>query len=586
MDLSKSEQERADQMAKKIARYRASIRAFIKDEWGLVPQSPKPEYREQWEQVIATKGLDWERLKKTVKGDWFGDPVDPNHRGGEWVWFDFKKGTHYTWQQNIILIGIEKAVAGDASLLLSVVSGHGIGKSATCSWIVLWFLYCYFESQVAVTAPTSHQMHDVLWKEMSIWITRMQIEDDRELYEWTSDYVRIAYAPDSWFARARTSTKENTEAMAGVHSDTGVGVIADEASGIPQQVFDTAEGALTGANVFMFLISNGTQATGYFFDTHHRFAFDWQNFQFNGEESPIVDRKFIALKAKHGLDSEEYKIRVKGGFPGENMLDDSGYMQLIPESKITVRAAGANEIPFIGRKVLGIDPSGDGKDAATFCIRDSFKAEIVHSMPKANDKQIAERALTLMAHYDIKPEDVVVGAFGTGADVAKEIAIASAKLPNGPFKVYSVMEGNTPAEEEDYNWEFFRRHIDEVTNPAENPSEFADLYLNIRALMYFRARKWLIAGGALVDANPENSEFSHEFLDQAYKRSLQGNKIQLRSKREMVKLKIKSPNRSDAMALSMLRDIEPDVQYAKNKTDDDDEQNGDGLGSDDRFGAL
>lgn len=578
----RNEQELIDEQARKIKGYRASIRAFIREKWGLEPQPVKPEYQQQWNRVIAAVGTDWERAKKTVRADWFGDPVDPSHRGGEWIWNKFQKGKHYTWQQNLILIGIEKAVAGNASRLLSVVSGHGIGKSATCSWIVLWFLYCFYESQVAVTAPTSHQMHDVLWKEMSIWINRMPAED-AELYDWTSEYVRMAYSPASWFARARTASKENTEAMAGVHSDGGVAIIGDEASGIPQQVFDTAEGALTGPNVFVVLISNGTQATGYFFDTHHRTSYDWQNFQFNGEESPIVDRQFIALKAKHGVDSEEYKIRVKGGFPGENMADTSGYMQLLPEARITVRLKGLMDIPFVGRKILGIDPSGEGKDEATFVIRDRFKAECVLSMPKANDKMIAERGLTFMAAYDIRPEDVVVGAFGVGADVAKEMAIASAKFKGGPYEIYSVMEGRKPYEEEDYNWKFFRRHADEITNPNENPDEFDDLYLNMRALMYFRSRAWLISGGALVDVNEEDSDFKNEFLTIAWKRSLQGNKVQLRSKREMAKLKLKSPNKADALSLTMLRDLDDNVQYAK---EDEDEKEKETMDADERHSVL
>lgn len=578
-----TEEQAIDAQARRIKAYRASIRGFIKAMWKLEPQPVKPEYREQWERVTRTTGQEWERAKKTVRADWFGDPVDPTHRGGDWIWYDFVKGRHYTWQQHLILLGIEKAVARNASSLLSVVSGHGIGKSATCTWVILWFLYCFMESQVGVTAPTSHQMHDVLWKELSIWINKMP-EDDRELYEWTSEYVRMNYAPASWFARARTSSKENTEALAGVHSESGVLLVADEASGIYQQVFDTMEGALTGKNIFMLLISNGTQATGYFFDTQHKSKHNWQNFGFNGEESPIVDRAFIELKAKHGLDSEEYKIRVKGGFPGENMADNSGYMQLIPEARITVRLKGLLDVPFIGRKILGIDPSGEGKDEATFVIRDRFKAECVLRLPKADDKIIAERALTFMAHYNIAPEDVVVGAFGVGANVAKEIAIASAKMKGGPYEIYSVMEGNKPDEEEHYNWKFFRRHADEITNPEENPKEFVDLYLNIRALMYFRTRAWFFGGGALVDVNEQDSDFKNEFLYIAYKRSLQGNKIQLKSKREMNKEGIKSPNMADGLSLTMLRDLDDNVQYAT--ADKEDEDNNDREPDDDRFNAL
>ena len=572
-----------EQIIARTALYRPQIRTFVKDMWGLEPQPPKPQYKEAFETICRKTGDDWEEAKKTVKADWFGDPVNTGRRDLEWKWFNFEKGKHYSWQQNLILIGVEKAIQGDASRLISVVSGHGIGKSATCAWIIIWFLYCFQESQVPVTAPTSHQMHDVLWKELSIWIKKISVEKVRELYDWTSDYVRIIYSPESWFARARTSTKENTEAIAGVHADH-VCIVVDEASGVPQQVFDTAEGALTSGNVFVFLISNGTQTMGYFYDTHHIASKDWQNYAFDGEESPLVDRSFIALKAKHGFESDEYKIRVKGKFPGESQMDDSGYLQLIPEGKIIVRPVSA-ELPFIGRKILGIDPSGEGKDSATYVIRDRFKAQKVFERHITNDREIAEDALTLIDRYKIAPRDVVVGAFGAGGDVGKEMAIATANNKNGPFEIYTVFEGNTPQKEEEYNYHFFERKPDEITNPEGRPDKFIDIFMNLRALMYFRAARWLIKGGQLVDFSVDNSPFVRELLMIRYKRSLQGNKIQLMSKKEMSKLKIPSPNIADAFALTFLRDLEQTGPTARERELLEEAQN-EILNEDDRFRSI
>ena len=80
-----------------------------------------------------------------------------------------------------------------------------------------------------------------------------------------------------------------------------------------------------------------------------------------------------------------------------------------------------------------------------------------------------------------------------------------------------------------------------------------DLYLNVRALMYFRARKWLMGNGQLVDNDTVQSDFREEFMGVRYKRAMQGNKIQLMTKKEMLKLRIKSPNKADALALTMLR---------------------------------
>ncbi len=598
-NLDPAIQSKIEKEVMKMVKYRQNIREFIFDMWGLTPQPVRPEYAKQWDEVCLATGERWEELKETVTGDWFGYPSDADNRGTkEWYWYtkngyvfgrsEFLKQKHFSWQQNLVLMGVEKAAKGEASRLLTTVSGHGTGKSATTSWIILWFLYCYFGAQVPVTAPTSHQMHDVLWKELSIWIKRMP-EDKAELYEWSSEYVRMAYDPEAWFARARTSTKENTEAIAGVHSDH-VAIAVDEASGVPQQVYETAEGALTSGNVFVFLISNGTQSMGYFFDSHHSQKKQWQCFAFNSEESPLVDRQYIILKVlRHGKNSEEYKIRVSGGFPGEDAMDDSGYVQLFTPQRIIVRPE-SDIIPFTGRKILGVDPSGEGDDIAAFAIRDQFKTGVVERMSITNPKRIAEAILTLMDVYNIKSEDVVVGAFGVGTDVGKEVAIAT----HGKCNIYTPLEGTQPEKEEEYNVEFFTRLPNELQNPYMDDvrtlqlreedvhEEAVDLFQNLRALMYFRLNTLLNGGLEILDKNVDNSTIKYQLSMIKYKRTLQGNKIQLMSKKEMKKLGIQSPNEADAIALTTLRilDSVPVVVPGAQQKEDT------VLTDDERFSAL
>lgn len=559
--LSPAEEKIVGDHAKKLAEYRRSIRFFIKEMWGLTPQAVKPSYAEKYAALERSTGETWERMKLEVTADWFGTYNTDTRR---YDWYGFVKGQHYTWQQNLLLLGIEKAMAGDAQRKLSVVSGHGTGKSASCSWITLWFLYCFFESQVPVTAPTSSQMHDVLWKELSIWLTRMP-EEVKPLYQWSKDYIRMNYAPDSWFARARTSTKENTEAIAGVHADH-VAIIVDEASGVPEQVFVTAQGALTSGNVLVVLISNGTRNIGYFFDTHHRHSQDWQLFAFDSEESPIVDPQFVHdMEKQYGRDSEEFRIRVKRSFPMEGVMDDGGYVQLIPPPKIIVRSASI-DIPFMGTKFLGIDPSGEGKDKATFVLRDPFKAKLEHSLSTTNPREIAEVTMTLIERHNLDPMNVVVGSMGVGADVGKEVALSS----RGKYEIYTVLEGNTPEYEQRYNARFFERNPDELQSDDVKTDAQVDLYLNMRALMYFRAMKWLLKGGVLIDNSVDNSPFAGELGVIRYKRALQGNRIQLMPKKEMLKLRIPSPNIADAFALTFLR--QPKAGLSKEEQEERDEQ--------------
>jgi hypothetical protein len=101
-----------------------------------------------------------------------------------------------------------------------------------------------------------------------------------DLFDWTAGYIRVKENPETWFARARTARKEAPEAIAGVHGDY-VMIAVDEASGVPEEIFKSAEGSLTGANVLVLLIGNGTRNEGYFYDTHHAFAYMWQTASFD-----------------------------------------------------------------------------------------------------------------------------------------------------------------------------------------------------------------------------------------------------------------------------------------------------------------
>ena len=57
----------------------------------------------------------------------------------------------------------------------------------------------------------------------------------RELYEITSDFVKVVSNKEIQFAVAKVGKKENVEGMQGLHSDF-VFCIGDEASGIADEI--------------------------------------------------------------------------------------------------------------------------------------------------------------------------------------------------------------------------------------------------------------------------------------------------------------------------------------------------------------
>ena len=51
----------------------------------------------------------------------------------------------------------------------AVKSGHGVGKTAVLSWLILWWLLTRHPCKVICTANTAHQLSDVLWAEVKKW---------------------------------------------------------------------------------------------------------------------------------------------------------------------------------------------------------------------------------------------------------------------------------------------------------------------------------------------------------------------------------------------------------------------------------
>lgn len=420
----------------------------------------------------------------------------------------FIKGKHISAQQQDILLAVEKAMIGEAPRKISVKSGNGIGKSSVASWIILWFLFAFKNSQVAVTAPSSSQIFDVLWKECMKWISMMP-EPVKMKYDWNTTHIRMAENPFVWFARAATGKKESPEALAGLHSEH-VLLVGDEASGIPNEIFEIAEGSLTEKNTLVILPSNPTRLTGYFYETFNKDKARWQNLSFSSLESPLVNAKEFAegFEAKYGLDSDEYRIHVLGEFPQADAVDDAGYISLFDTEDLSFCADTGR---FIDPK-LGIDPAGEGENNAVWVIRDKFRAKIVAKEMVSTPRSGALKTSTLMGHYNIKPGRTSVDDFGPGAKMIQELS------ESGVGRVRAVNVGMPP---------------DDRTR-----------YINRRAENYMRAKTWLKQGGELV-----KGEGWDQLLDIKYRRALSG-KVQIKGKREMRKDGVDDLGVADAFMLT------------------------------------
>ena len=115
--------------------------------------------------------------------------------------------------------------------LTSVRSGHGIGKSALQSWLIIWFMCTRPFPKIPCTAPTKHQLHDILWAEVAKWLN----DTLKTEIEWTQEKLYMKSNPENWFAVPRTAT--HPDALQGFHAEHLLYII-DEASGVKDVVFE------------------------------------------------------------------------------------------------------------------------------------------------------------------------------------------------------------------------------------------------------------------------------------------------------------------------------------------------------------
>lgn len=195
--------------------------------------------------------------------------------------------------------------------MTSIRSGHGVGKSAVEAWTVIWFMATRPFPKIPCTAPTQHQLFDILWAEVSKWL-RSNPALDKE-FVWTKEKVYLKGYPEEWFAVARTAT--TPDALQGFHAEHVLYII-DEASGVKDNIFEPVLGALSTQGARLLMCGNPTQLSGFFYDSHHKNRASYQTYHIDARHSSRVSQDFVStIINMYGEDSDVFRVRVAGEFP-------------------------------------------------------------------------------------------------------------------------------------------------------------------------------------------------------------------------------------------------------------------------------
>lgn len=287
-----------------------------------------------------------------------------------------------------------EALAADDSVTCP--AGRAVGKSRLDGAAALWFICTRPGARVILTAPTFKQVQQILWEEIRILLRGAKVPLGIDCAKMASTGARAASG-----AQILGITAEKPEAFQGIRGAEML-VIADEASGIEDEIFHVIDGNTAGG-AKLLLTGNPTRARGYFRESLRSPRF--KCIRLASTESPnvvsgqneirgLATREWVAERQREwGEDSPLYKIHVLG----EVVEAEEG--RLFTAEMIAAAEARWSETPATGRLVIGIDPagaSGDGDESA-FVARRGRKVLKVHARRGLTEDAHLVEALGLIA---------------------------------------------------------------------------------------------------------------------------------------------------------------------------------------------
>lgn len=414
---------------------------------------------------------------------------------------------------------------------VSIKSGQGVGKTSIEAIILLWFLSCFPFARVIATAPTRQQLHDVLWAEVSKWLSKSSLLNRR--LKWTKTYIYMRGYEKRWFAVARTATKP--ENMQGFHEDNMLFVV-DEASGVADPIMEAILGTLSGGNNKLLMCGNPTKTSGIFYDSHTADRALYRCHTVSSLESPRTSKENIqSLIRKYGENSNFARVRIYGEFPLQeddvfipfSLLEQSvrlGYDYNLSEQLITLVHIGCDVARF-----------GDDKTVIGYKINEQvqFHSKINGQDTMKTADKIIELGETLIARYKWTGKiPVKIDDGGVGGGVVDRLRQIKRNNPERFYwlEIFPVTFGNR------INNKYYHDSTSYMTGVVKRlltPTDEAGIQKPVELIL------------------PNDNNLLAQLSTRKY-RMTEASKIQVESKETMKKRGLASPDEADCLLLLCL----------------------------------
>ena len=313
-------------------------------------------------------------------------------------------------------------------------------------------------------------------------------------------------------------TKDLLDALMGMGAPN---VIIDESSLIDDVQYVGILRMLGGhKDNFLFEIGNAMRRN-HFFKTSLDPKFHHINIDcYQGLKEGRINESFIEEMRSKPMFSMLYENK----FPAQDAVDSSGYSPLYFDTELQNRIKPSVEI--FGELRMGCDVAGEGSNYSVITLRGKNGAKIVYR--EHTPDTMAFVSAIIKAYRDYKPYRIYIDKVGIGKPVYDRLRELPEMYDNGECILVGVMAGESAEDKENF--------------------------FNKRAEMYWRQRDWLQV------ATLEGDNWL-DLLDVRYKVQ-SDRKIKIKSKDEMIKEGVYSPDVADSLSLTF---YESETKFAENE---------------------
>ena len=406
-----------------------------------------------------------------------------------------------------------------APIRFSTASGHGIGKSVLVSWLIKFILDTRPFSKGVVTANTSDQLRTKTWAELGKW---HKLSITEHLYDYTAGRGAMALKRkgygDRWAATAQTCREENSEAFQGLHAANSTPFfIFDEASGIPDKIWEARAGGATDGEPMSFDFGNPTRKSGMFFENcigQYRHRYNVRSI--DSRDVAITNKDlFHEWATDRGEESDFFKVKVRGVFPS------AGSLQFINSELVEAAQKRERIIDRHAPLLIGVDVARFGDDDTVIYPRVGYDARSFpyRSFNGLDTVQVVGKVIETIREFAQigKPcTGLFVDGGGLGAGVMDQLR----HLGYNPIEVQlgnKAVDGLTYRYRGDEMWGKMKDGMDKL-------------------------------------CLPKDIDLAAQLTQREYGYTLSGNKIHLETKSEMKKRGLQSPDIADALALTFSED--------------------------------